>query len=69
MHASGETKRATCCGKTRFCDGKPVRVVEKKQLATCSGKLCLMHAVEKRDTQLVVGKLHFAVENIRNLSY
>jgi hypothetical protein len=28
----------------------------------CSEKLCLMHAVEKQDTQLVVEKLNFAVE-------
>jgi hypothetical protein len=41
--------------ETGACSGK-------KQLATCSGNLCLMHAVERRDTQLVVGELNFAME-------
>jgi hypothetical protein len=41
--------------KNAACSGK-------KQLATCSEKLCLMHAVERRDTQLVVEKFDFAVE-------
>jgi hypothetical protein len=35
----------------------------KKQLAACSGKLCIIHAVKRRDLQLVVEKLDFAVEN------
>jgi hypothetical protein len=46
-------------GKFQFCSGKTVLVVEKKELATCSGKLCLIHAMERRDTQLVVGKFQF----------
>jgi hypothetical protein len=62
MHASEKTKHATCSGKTHFLRQITGACSGKKQLATCSGKLCLMHAVERQDTQLVVEKLNFAME-------
>jgi hypothetical protein len=59
---SGKTRHATCGGKLDFAIENPARVVKKKQLAACSGKLCLIHAVKKRDTQFVVRGLDFAME-------
>jgi hypothetical protein len=64
-YSCGEkTRYATFSGKTRFCVGKKLRVVGKNSSQLTVEK-CQIHAVKKRDTQLVVEEVDFAMETQR----
>jgi hypothetical protein len=58
---SEKARHATCSGKLDFAM-KNAACSGKKKARNRSRKLCLMHAGERQDTQLVVEKLDFTME-------